>query len=383
MSTLPFGTATIAAAKGTNSDPGYLPKVSQWYEKIWYWNQYQMQAPMPYRNDRLRYKINVSLTHTGLPWLTGDDWATSAESMNLMPTAMFYGSVVVPHEFTHVLQFYSGGYRNSDSVGAFWETHAEFGALMFCPFYDSDMKLMMESLRMGFQYPESRYANFPILIQLWEQKRTAPLVYGIWTGNRRKTDAEGSTLEDPAETMVRLGGRNGCCRWDGPLSAMKSEKWPPGWWRWTTSTSDISWTPQSHFAISQRCSRPTMIGLRLADNDAIYAYGVTHLRLQPDRDATKLRVTLKGLTDANQASWRLTLVAVNGADESRYSAMKRIVAGKEGSVEMDVRPGERYTAAVAATPLHYVPLLWKEPVTAPVPSYPIAIRFEGARPQGQ
>jgi len=360
-------------------DPQYLRKAGEWYEKVWQWNQFQMHAPMPYANDREKFRVNVSLTHTGLPWLSGDDWATSAESMNLMPTAMFYGSTVVPHEFTHVIQFYSGGFRESDSVGAFWETHAEFSAMNFCPFYDDDMKEMMENLRMGFQYPLSRYSNFPILFQLWEKRRTAPLVYGIWPQNLRKPD--GSTLEDPAQTMVRLGEQD--------------QILPAGWTSFGDEIGEMAarlvamdYVNQQYFLdATQPFRAATLFPLKPAhdgwltppQDKKLHAYGVMHFRVIPDSGAKTIEVMLSGRTSSNHASWRLTLVGVNAANECRYSPMARCVLQNSSTpVKLDVQPGETYTIAVAATPMEYSPVRWVEPIKEPEISYPFELRVVGA-----
>jgi carbonic anhydrase/acetyltransferase-like protein (isoleucine patch superfamily) len=86
----------------------------------------------PARNGVL-YKVNVYVLETGLWFSTGGGAFAGPDAegfgaLYVSPWAMQPGTTVTPHEFGHVLQYESGGFRNSDYSGPFWETHANFVA---------------------------------------------------------------------------------------------------------------------------------------------------------------------------------------------------------------------------------------------------------------
>ena len=110
-------------------------------------------APPPARNG-VNYKINAYVLETGLwfvdsgggtfagafagpdpegfaalytsPWALGQ--FQNPRSIFVSPWGTVANTTTTPHEFTHVLQYESGGFRNSDFSGPFWEAHANFGA---------------------------------------------------------------------------------------------------------------------------------------------------------------------------------------------------------------------------------------------------------------
>ena len=107
-----------------------------------------MEGP-PARNQAtsapVKFKINVYVLETGLWVSTGggafagpdaesfgalyiSPWAMGGGTTTGTPWGTIVNTTVTPHEFTHVLQFESGGFQNSDFSGPFWETHANYGA---------------------------------------------------------------------------------------------------------------------------------------------------------------------------------------------------------------------------------------------------------------
>jgi hypothetical protein len=67
--------------------------------------------------------LNVFVTGTGLA-KHKEGFAFGGEDVIMHPGALGDGSSVVIHEFTHSVQFYSKGFRDSPLVGWFWECHA-------------------------------------------------------------------------------------------------------------------------------------------------------------------------------------------------------------------------------------------------------------------
>jgi carbonic anhydrase/acetyltransferase-like protein (isoleucine patch superfamily) len=106
-------------------------------------------APPALRNEGtaapVKYKVNFYVLETGLWASTGggafagpdaedfgamyvSPWGMGGGTTSGTPWGTVVNTTVTPHEFTHVLQYESNGFRNSDFSGPFWETHANYGA---------------------------------------------------------------------------------------------------------------------------------------------------------------------------------------------------------------------------------------------------------------
>lgn len=92
----------------------------RYFEEIWNFFAQTLHAPMPYAGQATKYKVNVYITKTGLDKYP-DGFAFGGESIVMHPGALLEGSSVMPHEFGHVIQFYSGGFRDNADAGWFWK----------------------------------------------------------------------------------------------------------------------------------------------------------------------------------------------------------------------------------------------------------------------
>lgn len=357
------------------TDPELLKRAGDWLEYVWSYYSVDYHAPMPYEGEAQPKRIVVKLYGTGIPGMA-DGWANSARMMLLNPKAMYYGSTVVPHEFCHVIQFYSKGFRDRASVGAWWETHAEMGAFNFAPTYSSDFPVMFQNLNKGCQWTESRYSNWPILMQLWEKQRTHDLVFGIWTQNFR--GSHGESLEDPIQTTVRLGLASGAL--------------PRGWESFNDEIGELAARMVTMDFINQGYLQNSTSDLRRAafstlrrrdvDGDwydspsnALYPYGYDWIRLSPQDGATEIKIKFQGQSRSLNAEWRLTLVGVDDMERARYSPTVTALGKIEAEVSISVHPNEKYVLAVAATPTTYQSLNWGQ---IPEKTYPYKVEARGA-----
>lgn len=371
-----WGTASSEENQNALNSPRFIEKAGEWFEKVWTSYEVDFRAPMPHAGDPRPRRIVVKLYGTGIPGV-GDGWANSADEMALSPRAIFYGSTVVGHEFGHVVQFYSGGFRIRSSCGPWWETHAENGSFNYSPTHDDKLPVMFTHLSHGCQWPESRYSNWAILMQLWEKQRTRHLVYGVWTQNRR--DKTGASLEDPLETTVRLG--------------QSDRSLPNGWESFNDEIGEMAARLVTMDYLNQGYLSDATVDLRkqamstvIPDEAArgwftvpadkkLYAYGIQWIPVTPAPGASELSVSFCGRSKDNDARWRLTLVAVDKNNIARYSPRVTAVGKAEVKIGITVRPGEDYVLAVAATPAKYRSLTWDQ---IPEFDYPYAVRARGA-----
>ena len=126
-----YGNDHSGSGKILFEDATFLPRQKLWFEKVWT-ELGNLGAPLPMAGDPVPHKINVFITGTGLE-KHREGFAFAAESVVIHPNALGAGSSVVPHEFTHTIQFYSKGFRDSPFVGWFWECHANWSAHQFMP----------------------------------------------------------------------------------------------------------------------------------------------------------------------------------------------------------------------------------------------------------
>jgi len=360
--------------------PGFLDQQKVWFEKVWT-HLDMLGAPMPMDADPAPHKLNVYVTGTGLA-KHKDGFAFGGADVIMHPNALGDGSSVVIHEFTHSVQYYSKGFRDSPYVGWFWECHANWSTHQFMPAYPPVLGHYAERAHYELNSSRHNYGSWPFLQVLAEDPRFGwSFPYEIWPACRRN-DRDGA-LEDPLQTIMRLGverkiwsdGVDGFGDTIGELAARM-----------------VGWDFQNqyyHLKDIRRLERdPTRISslatvLEQAHDlrwHPLYShapkqYGVNHVWLEPTPGAKSCEVDFEGLADpAEHADWRVTLVAVDAKGVCRYSPTVR-----RGKVSIDVRPGEQFALAVAATPSIYTPQEFR-PGFAVKRRYPYSIAVVGALP---
>lgn len=358
--------------------PGFLDRQKAWFETVWT-HLDGLGAPMPLANDSVPHKLNVFVTGTGLA-KHKDGFAFGGADVIMHPGALGDGSSVVIHEFTHSVQYYSKGFRDSPLVGWFWECHANWSTHQFMPAYPPVLTHYAERAHYELNSTRHNYGSWPFLQVLAEDPRFGlSFPYDIWPACRRN-ERDGS-LEDPFQAIMRIGAER--------------KVWKDGVEGFGDTIGELAarmvgWDFQNQYfhlkeirGLEAQVGRVSSLATVLeqgADgrwyplhSQVPKQYGVNIIWLNPDVGAKTLEVNFAGLSDPTEhADWRVTLVAVDAQGRCRYSPTVRT-----GRLGLDVRPGERLALAVAATPAKYVPQEFR-PGFAVKRRYPYVVTLRGA-----
>jgi hypothetical protein len=358
--------------------PGFLDRQKEWFEKVWT-HLDGIGAPMPMAADLAPHKLNVFITGTGLA-KHKEGFAFGGADVIMHPGALGDGSSVVIHEFTHSVQYYSKGFRDSPLVGWFWECHANWSTQQFMPAYPPVLGHYAERAHYELNSSRHNYGSWPFLQVLAEDPRFGwSFPYDIWPACRRN-DRDGA-LEDPFQAIMRVG--------------VERKVWKDGVEDFGDTIGELAarmvgWDFQNQYfhlkeirGLESQVGRVSSLGAVLekgADgrwaplySQAPKQYGVNIVWLDPHVGAKSVEADFEGFRDPTEfADWRVTMVAVDPQGRCRYSPTVR-----SGRVSLEVRPQERLALAIAATPMKYVPQEFR-PGFAVKRRYPYAVALTGA-----
>ena len=360
--------------------PGFLERQKVWFETVWT-HLDELGAPLPMAGDRSPHKLNVFVTGTGLA-KHKDGFAFGGADVIMHPGALGDGSSVVIHEFTHSVQYYSKGFRDSPLVGWFWECHANWSTHQFMPAYPPVLGHYAERAHYELNSSRHNYGSWPFLQVLAEDPRFGwSFPYDIWPACRRN-ERDGA-LEDPFQAIMRVG--------------VERKIWKDGVEGFGDTLGELAarmvgWDFQNQYfhlkeirRLERDTARVSSLGTILEQgrdrrwyplhSQAPKQYGVNIVWLEPAAGAKAIEVDFAGEVDPTEAGdWRATLVAVDALGRCRYSPTVR-----RGQVTLEVRSSERVALAVAATPTKYVPQEFR-PGFAVKRRYPYSIAVVGATP---
>ncbi|NQT53713.1 hypothetical protein HQ576_16770, partial [bacterium] len=356
----------------------------RYYEAMWDYYARQVKAPMPMADADKPRKINVYVTGTGLP-KHKEGWAFGAKAIVIHPNAMLEGSSVIPHEFGHCLQFYSGGFRNSPYVGWFWECHANWHCHQFIPSYPPVLGWYYNRKHYELSSTRMNYGSWPFLQYMHENPRFPPgFCYRVWKDNRKNNLDQ--SIENPFQTLMRVGAELGIYEGDGvkgfgdTIGEMAARLVTMDFVYQQNYLDNIHVHRGAHWFMPFRTvlepvpDRPGWYRPPYAFAPA--QYGVNIIDLVPDDGSPFLAIDLKGIVDeAQHSDWRATIVLIDEQGRARYSRMWN--AGKCTIVR---RPNERRAAlAIAATPSQYTPLRFRMGYHVKR-RYPYEVAFGGCVP---
>ena len=114
-------------------DEKYLTDVLAYFERVRDLYVNKLGFPMRQSDSKVKFKNNIYITQTGLkPFLEGYAFGfPDPEGYGVFvgePSIMTPGHPASAHELAHAMQGETGGFRDSDYVGWFWECHAQFMA---------------------------------------------------------------------------------------------------------------------------------------------------------------------------------------------------------------------------------------------------------------
>ncbi|WDJ07681.1 DUF6055 domain-containing protein [Xanthomonas campestris] len=368
----------------------FVAQSARWLEQVWDMNAQALGAPMPYATAAKPKRINVYMCATGLPYVQGGDLtecgASGGQAIGASSWALGYGSFSIAHEFTHVIQFYSGGYRNKQAAGWFWETNANWSAYQTTRMDDQWLAYYYSNLENGPFFPQSRYGAHPWLMYLDENDATRSLVWDMWLKNLR--NADGDTLELPVETLVRLGQQGG--------------QFPNGYRSFADTVGRYGARLAAFDFVSQKAMldigngnaagkryvplKPLAAPGRYASSPErpLNIYGTHVIPLTPLSSATSIKVSLTGKTRADQASWRFTVVSLDAQAHPRYAPLVAVDGTASATASFPLQGGKGIThyLVVTATPYRYseVPTGEEQLAGQAAARFPYEVSIQGATP---
>ncbi len=358
-----YGNEKTGSGRALFEEPGFLERNKRYFERLWDFYENELGVTMPYAKAKQRYKIPVYITGTGLP-KHKEGWAFGAKDIVLHPGAMGEGSSVIPHEFSHNIQFHLGGFRNNPLVGWFWECHANWSAHQWHPAYPAALEVYVDRAHYELNSTRMNYGSWVFLQYLTEHPFFGPgFCYRIWEKNRKNERDE--SVEDPLQTIFRVAVEEGMFEGNGVRdfgdimgevaahmvawdfvhqyfyrrALLRHQKFNPAAGRFRTVLQPVPDRPGWFKPIYSHA--PRQFGINIVD-------------LIRDPKAEEVVVRFSGIVDEAEGSdWRVTLVAIDENGEPRYSPMLR---GCEGIIRMRLKPTEhRLALAIAATPTIYKP----------------------------
>lgn len=368
-------------------------ETGEWLEKQWLINRDVVEAPMPYAAASTRHKLDVFLCGTGRPIVGYDDLegcgASAAETMGVSAWAVAKGSNVLTHEFGHMIQFYTGGFRDKGDAGMIWETGAEWNAFTVNPAFNASSADYLNQLENGFLFSPARYGATPILTYLYEKDETRSLVLDTWQRNLR--NATGATQEDYLPAFVRLAKAAGI--YPNGFASFADDA---GWYGarlvamdffnqramldQLRATRTTTWLPHFYTPLAAVATTVDQTVFAPPVQRPLLQWGTHIVPLTPS--GQQVKVTLTGGTIANQAAWRFTLVAVDSDGTPRYAPLTAVAGKTSASVTMLPAAGAKLYLAVTATPYTYETLGWQENnQPARGTRFPYRVKIEGATPR--
>lgn len=391
-----YGTNTAGSfyrdiARQNRSIEQVARETGEWLERIWVISRDVLGVPMPFAGGGDRQKLDIFLCGTGRPAPGTDDLgecgASAAETMGISAWGIAKGANVLSHEFGHMIQFYSGGFRDKGDAGMIWETGAEWTAFAINPAFNPAAADYLNQLENGFLFSPARYGATPIFTYLFEKDDTRPFVFGAWMRNRR--NAGGATQEDFLPAVVRLGQEAGVypngfasfaddAGWYGARLAAMDFQNQRAMLDQLRATRTTSWLPHFYTPLAAVGSDPQTF-VPPAERPLLQ-WG-THLVPLTAQTGT-VRATLTGGTTANQAAWRFTLVAVAEDGRPTYAPLGAVAGRASATVILAPPAGTSLYLAVTATPYSYETLGWQPNGEAIRGTrFPYTIRIEGATPR--
>ena len=335
-----------------------------------------------------QYKIILVMLHTwtGLEgWAFGGNYDGKVGAMWMHPHAASSGPTLA-HEFTHTLQNYAWmmnpghSFIDSNYVGFFWETHAEFMALQRYPSValEFDMARWLNTCQFHWSSTRHHYQAF-IFLQFIKEKDGIEMINRLWN--------EAMIGEHPLETYKRLKGIT-----QEELNDLFGEY----------AMRNVTWDYEIGDQLRERVStinpvfmsHPTMIPELKDSTEGWYTipnylapqdYGYNIIRLYPQEKAgcTERRVYIHFepqyiFPDYQEAGLRFGFVALNQLHEPRYSPLYKSHVETDFLLQED--ENELYLV-VSGAPVNHHNYAWE--IGFPrIYRYPYDFKLKNAYPEG-
>jgi hypothetical protein len=351
--------------------------------------------PEPYCSSATKYKASV-VVHADYG-LSGGGWGNGYMGMWVGPdaTADHWG---LAHEFMHAVQAQTkgldcGGPASNNFCGWIYESHANFMPHQL-PEYRTNVhcsEMLFNAPHLYLGSTRDRYCNWQFM-EFLKDKHCYAAVNEIWTTATKSNDPFTNIAATRGWSVSELNDFFG--EW-----AMHNISWDYAEPAPTVSgnPSDAGAAFRASYGAITDTSKPErrlrITSLEPLDENvaehrrfvspylwAPQRWGYNVVRLYPDAGASEVRVTFRGVVQAEASSdWRWGLVATNeGLTKSRYSALQR---GSDGELSFCVNDGEPLWLVVMGTPSEQQHILWDQAYES-IYRYPYLIALEGAWPAG-
>ena len=393
------------ADDGVTLDDAGVARALANLEQAWDTLVERLDFPAPYAGLPAAYRVNVYVSDEG--------WAAGA-GRNDLPTpgehpAMWLNQLAVDdaatltHEFTHTLQYSSGGLRDSEFVGWMWESHAELMTAQHFEDYLGCAPVLFAGPHLNFGTTRNRYCSWPF----WDfvgRRLGLEVVNEIWERSLR-TSNPCSNRETPFEALRRNLGWNSerlndlfgrfalaAAAWDlpvkGPLLAQalgRPATDAPG--QHARLTPLLALDADARQFISPSWAAPQR-------------WGYSWVRLVPEAGVARVGVTFRGGVqdapargdfsagtydrepaelDLPDSGWRWGVVALGVDGTPRYSPLQ---SGARAAVGLEVRPDDvDLLLVVVGAPTSMHPVQWDQAYYS-LYRFPYRVQLEGAVPEG-
>lgn len=353
----------------------------EYYDLVFEFAVHELGFFPPYGDENVKRKIDVEVFGTGI----GDGWAFGSHGIWIHPDAMLQGSTVIPHEFGHVLQFYSGGYRHSPFVGFFWETHANWVQHQFIPAVPSALEVYNSRVNHFLSSTRFNYGSWMFLQYMAEHPDLGPdFVNRAWTevkrqGTNNPRRDHGLSLEDPFQTYMRLGVEDGIFEhpekgFGDVIGGMAARNVTWDYVFQYVYQNAVSANRRNRIVLEEVPYKEGWYRPPYAIAPQTYGYNVVELAILDG--AESITVEFEGEKANAGADWRATIVVESSDGSVRYSEMWN---NGVRSIDLNENDVKAYLT-VAATPFIYEPVDLRQGFQAMV-RYPYLVKFTGAIPQ--
>ncbi len=349
--------------------------------------------PEPFCSMAVKHKTSV-MVRDGSP-ITGATWGANSLGIWLAPSSVddhwalafsFVGAMLSQY---HGLDCAPGA---GDTCNWFRVSYANFMAHQLAEFR-SDMncsELFVNAPHLYLGSTRNRYCNWQFLEYL-KDTHCYEAVNALWTTTTPGRDPFANLAATQGWSASQLNDFFGQwamhnITWDYVDPAPGVSSVDPGTAFRATygDPADVSSTPYRRLRLTRLDPlEPSFATGRRFVSPYLWApqrWGYNVVRLYPDRKATTMTVTFRGVTQEGASSdWRWGVVRTDASNTSaRYSRLQR---GADGTLMVCVSPGENVWLVVMATPSVTQSVFWDQPFPT-IYRYPYMLELENAWPQG-
>ncbi len=389
--------AGVASLDQTRAAGAYL-------EYVWDYFIGTIGFPQPFCGSATKNKVNVFI---------GRDYGLTAGADGVGNMAIWIGPGALTdrfglaHEFTHALQVGSGGLGDSPYTGWMFESHANWMTVQLPEFRNTThcSVLLKQYPHLYYGSTRTRYCNWQFFEYL-KNKHGYAAVNDLWRKSPRGDDPARLTTDPFSVLAANLG-------WNQSQLNDFFGEWAMHNANWDYTNPDGSDQGAVYRSNYGGYDQETGEGIRAAtvldpidpanrrfavpDMWAPQRWGYNIVKLYPDRGATTISVTFRGIVQSEAAvsslpglanepaaipapasDWRWGLIAVGADGKSRYTPLQR---GARGEAMLALQPGDTgLYLMVMATPSTMHRIQWDQPYYS-IYRYPWMAQFDGAMPE--